>query len=456
MKSDAPLLVLWRRKWIVIGVFLAFAVTAGVVSKVLTKVYETSSTLLVSATSTGQTFDRVQASQALARSFDTILQSPNIAQLVANDLADGTSKDYILSHTSFEPIAQTQLIKVTAEDEKAGHARKLADSYATVFVNYARLHLVRPTDATISIADTAPYPTEAARPKPLLYTLVAGILGLVLGIALAFVRDRFDKRIRTAAEVEARFELPVLARVPRRGRGDTSIAAFNESYRIMRTNLQFAAGAEQLNSLAITSGSEGEGKTTTVIQLAIASAEVGLRVVILEADLRRPALQHRLLPAVQEPLRPGFSNYLVEGTPLNEVIHSTGRPNLSLIPSGPVPPSPAGLLESRRARGIIAEILQDYDLVLIDCPPLNVAADASIVAGFVSGVIMVIDLHAAEEDTVQDAIRRLQAVHAPLVGLLLNRDRGAEVSSYDYYLSPKPKARRPEEREKREPVGPRR
>src|SRR2546426_662995 len=343
MKSDAPLLVLWRRKWAVIGVFLAFVITAGVVSKVLTKVYETSSTLLISATSTGQTFDRVQASQALARSFDEIIRSPNIARLVANDLADGTSKDYILSHTSFEPIAQTQLIRITAEDESAAHAKRLADSYATVFVNYARLHLVRPTDATISIADAAPLQTEAARPKPLLYTLVAGILGLVLGVALAFLRDRLDKRLRTAAEVEARFELPVLARVPRRGRSETSIAAFNESYRILRTNLQFAAGAQQLNSIAITSGSEGEGKTTTVIQLAVASAEVGLRVVILEADLRRPALQHRLLPAIQETLRPGFSNYLVEGTPLHEVIHSTGRPNLSLIPSGPVPPSPAGL-----------------------------------------------------------------------------------------------------------------
>src|SRR5438270_12588052 len=106
MKSDAPLLVLWRRKWIVIGVFLAFAVTAGVVSKVLTKVYETSSSLLVSATCTGQSFDRVQASQALARSFGPLLQSPNIAQLVAHDLADGTSKDCMLSHTCFEPIAQ--------------------------------------------------------------------------------------------------------------------------------------------------------------------------------------------------------------------------------------------------------------------------------------------------------------------------------------------------------------
>jgi capsular exopolysaccharide synthesis family protein len=225
--------------------------------------------------------------------------------------------------------------------------------------------------------------------------------------------------------------------VPRRGRSDTQISAFNEAYRILRTNLQFAAGNGRLDSLAITSGAEGEGKTTTVVQLAVASAEVGLRVAILEADLRRPALQSRLRPDTAEPLRPGFSNYLVEGTPLEECIHATGRPGVSLVPSGPVPPSPAALLETARARGIVDELLRDHDIVLVDCPPLNVAADASIVASSVDGVIVVVDLNTSREDTVRDAIRRLRTVHAPLVGLLLNRDRGAEVSRYDYYLSPK-------------------
>jgi capsular exopolysaccharide synthesis family protein len=316
-------------------------------------------------------------------------------------------------------------------------AKHVANTFAAVFVDYARRNLVGTTDARISVADLAPLETEAARPKPTLYTLIAGLLGLALGIGLAFLRERLDHRLRTPADVEARFEIPVLARVPRRGRSDTQIAAFNESYRILRTNLQFAAGNGRLDSLAITSGAEGEGKTTTVIQLAVASAEVGLRVAILEADLRRPVLQQRLLPHVAEPLRPGFSNYLVEDTPLSDVIHSTGLPGVQLIPSGPVPPSPAALLETHRAHGVVQELLREHDVVLVDCPPLNVAADASIVAGWVAGAVVVVDLNTSEEDTVRDAIRRLRAVHAPLVGLLLNRDRGAEVSRYDYYLSPR-------------------
>jgi capsular exopolysaccharide synthesis family protein len=437
MKTEAPMLVLWRRKWIVLGVFLAFAISAGVVSKLLDKVYETKSTLIVAANSKGQTFDQVQASQALARSYEQIIGSPNIARLVAERLADGTTKEYVLDHTSSEPIAQTQLISITAEDRDPARAKHVANTFAAVFVRYARRNLVGTTDARISVADLAPLETEAARPKPTLYTLIAGLLGLALGVGLAFLRDRLDHRLRTPGDVEAHFESPVLARVPRRGRSDTQISAFNEAYRILRTNLQFAAGNGRLDSLAITSGAEGEGKTTTVVQLAVASAEVGLRVAILEADLRRPALQSRLRPDTAEPLRPGFSNYLVEGTPLEECIHATGRPGVSLVPSGPVPPSPAALLETARARGIVDELLRDHDIVLVDCPPLNVAADASIVASSVDGVIVVVDLNTSREDTVRDAIRRLRTVHAPLVGLLLNRDRGAEVSRYDYYLSPK-------------------
>src|SRR3954447_22241061 len=151
MKSEAPMLVLWRRKWIVLGVFLAFAISAAIVSKALEKVYETKSTLIVAANSKGQTFDQVQASQALARSYEQIIGSPNIAQLVADRLADGTEKEYVLDHTSSEPIAQTQLIRITAEDRNAARAKHVANTFAAVFVGYARRALVGTTDARISV-----------------------------------------------------------------------------------------------------------------------------------------------------------------------------------------------------------------------------------------------------------------------------------------------------------------
>jgi succinoglycan biosynthesis transport protein ExoP len=435
MRNSSPLAIVWRRKGIVIAVFLAFAIGTAIISKTLPKVYSTHATLFVSLPADQQSFDSVQAAQALARSYADIIDSPNIAQIVADRI--GGSKSDILDSSTFEPVQETQLLEINSEDKNPDRAKQIADTYARVFIEYAGRNL-RSTQATISLADAAPRPTSPARPKPTLYTLVAAILGLALGLALAFLRDRLDHRLRTSQDVELRFDAPVLARIPRRGRSDTSITAFREANRVLRTNLQFATKGRPLRALAVTSGREGEGKTTTVAQLAVASAEVGQRVIVVEADFRRPALQAELLPDAQEPLRPGLTNYLVEAASLEDVIFPTSRPNIDIVPAGPLPPSPSALLESRRGREAVSEFLTEADLVLIDCPPLSIGADASVIAGWVDGVIVVVDLGGSTDDTVRSALRQLDAVQARTLGLVLNRDKGVEPSSYDYYLTPTP------------------
>jgi len=437
MRNDSPLSVIARRKWIIIATFVIVTVTTAVVSKTLDKVYSTSATLLVAQTSSNDapTFDTVQASQAITRSYADIIDSPNIAAQVARQMGQGLTTDDIKDATSFEPVPQTQLLKVSAENTNQDRAKAIADTYANVFITYARTRLANTTKATISLADAAPRPKTPARPRPTLYTMIAALLGLALGIALAFLRERLDRRLRTQEDVEALFDEPVLARVPSRGRSDASVTAFKEAHRILRTNLQFASGGRPVKSIAITSGREGEGKTTTAANLAIASAEVGLRVLLVEADFRRPALQQELMPNQTEPLRPGLSNYLVEAASLDDVIFPTGRPNVEIIPAGPLPPTPSALLESRRGIAAVEELKKEADLVIIDCPPLTIGADASVVAGWVDGVVIVLDLSTSTDQSVRRALRQLDAVQAPLLGLLLNRDRTATPSSYDYYAS---------------------
>jgi capsular exopolysaccharide synthesis family protein len=432
MKNDSPLAVVARRKWLVIGVFLAFVITAAVVSKTLTKVYVTQSTLLVALPADRASFDSVQASQAIARSYADIVGSRNIAQIVSDRLPDHPDAQAVLDASTFEPVEQTQLLRITVEDHNAQRAKQIADTWADVVTQYARDHLQQTTGATVALADRSPLPTAPDRPKPTLYTLIAGILGLALGLGLAFLRDRLDRRLRTSEDVEERFDAPVLARIVRRGRSDRSVAAFREAFRILRTNLQFASQGE-VRSIAVTSGQEGEGKTTSVAQLATSFAEVGLRVIVVEADLRRPALQAELTPNREEPLRPGLSNYLVEAVELDDALFSTGRPNIQIMPAGPLPPSPSALLESRRGRTAVQELVGEADIVLIDCPPLSVGADASVIAGWVDGVILVVDLQSSTQDTVRDALRQLETVKAKTLGLVLNRDKGAEPTSYDYY-----------------------
>lgn len=434
MRNQTPLSVMWRRKGVIAATFLTFVIVTAVVSKTLDKVYSTHATLLIALPADQQTFDSVQASQALARSYADIIDSPNIAQLVANRMGGGMTKKKVEDASTFEPVSETQLLEINAEHKDPAQAKQIADTYAAVFIEYARRNLAQATKATITLADAAPRPASAARPKPTLYTLIAAILGLGLGVALAFLRERIDHRLRSSEDVELRFDRPVLGRIPRRGRAEASITAFREAFRILRTNLQFAAGGGQLRSIAITSGQEGEGKTTTAVQLAIATAELGQSVVLVEADFRRPRLQSELVPDEPEPLRPGLSNYIVEAAELNEVVFPTARPNIDLVPSGPLPPSPSALLESRRARGLIAALLETADLVIVDCPPLGIGADASVIARWVDGVVVVVDLASSTDRAVIGGLRQLDAVQAETLGLVLNRDREAEPTSYGYYL----------------------
>jgi polysaccharide biosynthesis transport protein len=433
MKKDTPIAVVLRRKWIVILTFVVVVASAAVVSKSLDKVYGASARLLVTVSQGTQSFDTVQAGQATARSYAEIIASPNIARQVAHRI--GASEQDVEAAMSFEQVPDTQLIKVSAEAPSAARAKQIADAYAAVFIQYARARLGKTTGASITLADAAPKPTAPSRPQPTLYVLAAAVFALVLGTALALLRERLDRRLRTAEDVEAAFDVPVLARLPRRGRGETSIASFKEANRVLRTNLQFARGGASLRSIAITSGGQGEGKTTTTASLAIAAVEFGAKVLAVEGDLRRPALQAALVPEANETLQPGFSNYLVQSADLDEVIYPTSTPNVELLPPGPLPPSPAPLLESDRAQTLVDDLIARADLVLIDCPPLNVDADASVISQWVDGVIMVVDLKKSTDRSVRQAIRQLEAVQAPLLGFVVNRDSRVSGAEYEYYVA---------------------
>jgi polysaccharide biosynthesis transport protein len=433
VKDDSPLAVIWRRKVIIIVTFLAFVVTAAVVSKNLDEVYSTHATLLVALEADEQTFDSVQASQAFARSFAEIIGSPNIAARVDQELDGERGRNELLDATSFEPVSETQLLEIHAEDDTPEGAKEIADAYADVFLAYAAANLTPTTKATVSLADAAPLPRSPARPKPTLYTLIAAIVGLGVALGLGFLWDRLDRRLRTAEDVEARFERPVLGRIPRRGRSERSVNAFRESFRVLRTNLQFATTHGMARSVAITSGQADEGKTTAASELAFACAEAGMSVIAVEADFRRPKLQRALLPEVGEPLRPGLSNYLLEASSIHEVVHPTSYPGLSLVPAGPLPPAPAALMESRRGQGGLSSFQELADIVIVDSPPLGIGADASVIATWVEAVLVLVDLGSVTDNAVRDALRQLETVRAPVLGLLLNRDPGVETASYYYY-----------------------
>ena len=440
-RREEALTVLWRRKWTAVAVFLALTITTAIVSKSLPKVYSTSSTLIVAQPEGVQDFSGVQAAQTAGRSYAEILRSSNFADRVAARLGGGTDGDDL--DVTIEPVTETLLINVTADAENPRRAKQVADAYAQTFVAQSG-SLVSISKSRVSVADLAPFNDSPSRPKPTLYTLIAGLLGLGLGIGLAFLQQRLDTRLRTLEDIEEAFDLPILSRVPPQGRSARSMEAFTEAFRVLRTNLQFAAHERQVRTVAVTSWSQGEGKTTTAAQLALVTGVTGTAALAVDADLRRPSLQGVLLPNENEMLEPGLSNLIVGGATIDDVIHSTHIPTLELAPSGPPVPSLSSLLDSQRGAAALNALSESAEFVIFDTPPLAVGADAATLASRVDGVVLVVDLDKATETGVREALRRLESVRARVLGFVLNRDSTLEqMSSYYYAYGERQKDRPP-------------
>ena len=421
----------------VLAILAVFVVSAGVISKILPKVYSATSTLIVVQNGNAASFDAIQAAQVTARTYSDIVSAPAIAAAVAHQIGGGATTASVGSAVSVSPVTETQLLRITADDRSPLRAQRLANIYASVVIQYTHRSLGATAGATVALASGATRPTTPARPKPSLYVLVAAILGAFVGVGGAFLLERLDTRLRTADEVRERFSETILARMPRRGRSGTSTNAFSEAFGLLRTNLQFASADGLPGVIAVTSAREGEGKTTCVSEMAFAMADVGLRVVVVDADFRRPMLQTLVMPEHPKPLRRGLSSYLVDGCSLDEIVHVTGRPGVELVPTGPLPASPAAFLESHKVQSALRELAERVDLVLVDCPPLSAGADASTLAGLVDGVIVVVDLDRSDERTVREVLRQLKTVRASLLGFVLNRDRAIELA-YDYGYASQP------------------
>ncbi|CDO03687.1 Tyrosine-protein kinase YwqD [Oceanobacillus picturae] len=201
-----------------------------------------------------------------------------------------------------------------------------------------------------------------------------------------------------------------------------------EQYRTIRTNLQFASVDEELRSMLVTSSGPGEGKSMTTANLAVVYAQQGKKVLLIDADMRKPTVHYTFR---LDNLR-GLSNILVGETTLEEAANTTDVDNLDVISSGPVPPNPAELLASRKMELFLIEARKTYDLIIFDTPPVLAVTDAQILANIVDGALMVVRSKQTENDAVERAKEALEPARAKLLGAVLN-DREKKASHNYYY-----------------------
>jgi capsular polysaccharide biosynthesis protein len=196
---QAPLAALWRHKYILITTVLVFVgVTAFLSKVVLEKEYEATATMWVTQTQDTQSFDAVQAGQVLARTYSDVIESENVAGRVAAVLPFEATRGEVKQSVRVEDVPETQLLEITAVGDEPGRAQILANTYAETVTDYARTELRGAEGSSISLADRAVFPAQPARPRPTLYTMLAGILGLVVGSALALLAAVLDRRVHSA------------------------------------------------------------------------------------------------------------------------------------------------------------------------------------------------------------------------------------------------------------------
>ncbi|MGA2854913.1 MAG: polysaccharide biosynthesis tyrosine autokinase, partial [Verrucomicrobiota bacterium] len=289
-----------------------------------------------------------------------------------------------------------------------------------------------PKTSMVTIVDQAQPGKSPVRPNKTLNIILGIVIGLVVGVGLAFFIEYLDTSVKTIDDVERALQTPVLGVIPQNVGFliDEGIESqHSEAYRVLRTNFLFSRKDERLNSIVVVSAGAGEGKSTTVLNLATVFAQAGQRVLLVDSDLRRPTL-HKLLK-VGNSL--GLTNYLLKQNTLEEVIQRTSIPTLDLLASGKLPSSSMNILGSVSMKDMVAELKQRYDFVFFDSPPIMGVSDAAILASEMDMVIQVIQYRRYPQPMNIRAKQMIEKVGGNLVGIVLNNINMSQDESYYYY-----------------------
>ena len=293
--------------------------------------------------------------------------------------------------------------------------------------------LALPKESTVEITDEADRPLKAIRPNIPLNIALGVVVGLILGVGLAFFIEYLDTSVKTIDDVERALGAAVLGVIPQNvgsllDEGDESPHA--EAYRVLRTNILFAGRKdESQTTFSVVSGGAGEGKTTTMFNLAVVFAQMGDRILIVDSDLRRPSM-HRYLKVSNNV---GLTNYLLGQATIDKVIQTTEIPTLHFIPSGKLPSSSMGILSSAKMKEFVAEMKSRYDYVFLDAPPIMGVSDATVLASMVDMCVLVVQYRKYPQMMTQRAKEMVTKVGGELVGVVLNNINISQDSYYYYY-----------------------
>ncbi|MDL5352331.1 polysaccharide biosynthesis tyrosine autokinase [Microbacterium sp. zg-YB36] len=419
-----------RKNWAVILVATLLGLSgAAAYSLTRTPIYESSSTVFVSTQTSGTVAELQQGSsftQARINTYVGLVKTPIVMNPVIAELGLGITAGQLGQSVAASAALNTTLITITAEDADPVRAAEIANALAAGLT--AAVDSIEPTGESgmspvklSRVSDAQPAMSPASPNVPLNLAL-GTLVGLALGLGIAVLRTVLDTRVRTSRDIEQVTKAPMIGAIafdPKAKERPLIVHADPlspraESFRALRTNLQFLDMGGRA-SFVVTSSVPSEGKSTTTINLAIALADAGKRVALLDADLRKPKVAEYL--GIEGGA--GLTDVLIGRTRVGDVMLPWGGRSLYVLPAGKIPPNPSELLGSRQMQQLLEVLERDFDVVLCDAPPLLPVTDAAILARATSGAIVAVAAGRTTRHQLSGALEALETVGAKVAGVAL-------------------------------------
>ncbi len=436
-----------RRQWILIVAVTLVGLLAGGAASVMSKpTYTAETQLFVAIQSSGSVQELQQGntfSQARVQSYVKTVGSPVVLQPAIDSLGLAVTAADLAERVKTTSDPNTVLINISVNDgspvQASAIAQAVADSLIKAVDNLEKPKTGGSSPVSLSIIKPAIAPSAPSAPNTKMNLLLGLLVGLAVGLGVALLRTTLDNRIVGEADLKSVTDAPLLGGIafdqdavrkplltqaaPQSPRA--------ESFRQLRTNLQFANVSSHAKTVLVTSSLPGEGKSTTAANLAIALAESGQSVCLVDADLRRPMVNEYL----GLDRNAGLTTALVGSADVDSLLQHWGGMDLFVLTSGQIPPNPSELLGSAAMKDLLTRLEQTFDSVIIDAPPLLPVTDAAVLSQHVGGVVIVVGSQKIRRTDLEKSLSSLQLVGSSILGIVLNRlpVKGPDAYAYSYH-----------------------
>lgn len=432
------------KNWVLIALITLVGAAGGwAYATLATPVYTASAKVFVSTTGAASTSELAQGNSFTlqrVQTYSDLVKTSAVIEPTIEALGLDASVPEIRSRVSASSPQNTTIIDVTASGADAESAAALATETArqlvTVVESWERTEGMAASPVALKIAQEAEPASAPTSPNLIFNVAIGTLLGLCLGIAAALLRSVLDTKVHTERDVRRVAQAPIIGSIPFDPHARTRplivhedrLSVHAESFRSLRTNLQFLGAGQDSQSLVLTSSVPGEGKSTTAANLAIALADAHQRVLLVEADLRRPKIGDYL--GIESAA--GLTDVLIGRIEIDDAIQPWGDSGLEVLSAGQIPPNPSELLGSPTMAEVVAELDRRYDVVLYDAPPLLPVTDAAVLAQHVGATVIVVAVGRAHVPEVRSALEAADQVGVPASGIILSMVPTSGVDAYSY------------------------